>query len=391
MSARVAIVGAGPTGLAAAAVLRGRGVESVLLERSDEVGESWRQRYARLHLHTVRWLSGLPGLAIDRSAGKWVAKDDYADYLVRYARHHELEPRLGVEVQRLDPNGAGWTLRTSAGEVEASHVVFATGYNSRPFVPEWPGRESLGDRLVHSADYIDPGPYRGLDVLVVGSGNSGAEIATDIAEGGAARVRLSVRTPPIVVRRDTLGVPSQLLGIALGKLPVRVVVPISKALRKISIPDLEPFGLPAPRDGIAQFARTGTVPILDVGFVAAVRRGAVEIVPAVERFEEGEVVLAGGSRLSVDAVVAATGFRPGLEPLVGHLGVLDGEGRPAVAGSRTDQSAPGLYFAALQPTLSGLLRAAAQDAEHVAEAIAAELGAPGERRQRSRSLARPRL
>jgi putative flavoprotein involved in K+ transport len=366
---QVVIVGAGPTGLAAAAVLKERGVEAVLLERSDAIGESWRRRYARLHLHTVRWLSGLPGLSIDRAAGKWVAKDDYADYLVAYARHHGLEPRLGVEVRRIDRADGGWRLDTSAGDVDARAVIVASGYSAQPELPDWPGRETFGGELLHSADYVEPGPFAGRDVLVVGSGNSGAEIATDVAEAGASRVRLSVRTPPIVVRRDTLGVPSQLLGIAIGKLPVRVVIPVSKALRSISIPDLEPYGLPAPRDGIAQFARTGTVPILDVGFVRAVRTGRVEIVAAVERFEAGDVVLADGSRVRPDTVISATGFSPALGPLVGHLGVLDERGIPLVSGGETHPDAPALYFAALQPRLSGLLREAARDAKRVAGAV----------------------
>jgi putative flavoprotein involved in K+ transport len=369
----VAIVGAGPTGLAVAAVLKAQGVEAVLVERDDAIGESWRRRYARLQLHTVRWLSGLPGLAIERSAGKWVPKDAYADYLVRYARHHEIEPRLGVEVQRVDRTDGGWTLQTSAGDVAAQSVVVASGYSARPFLPDWHGAETMGQRLVHSSEYVDGTPYRGRDVLVVGSGNSGAEIAVDLVESGASNVRLSVRTPPNIVRRDTLGVPTQLLGIALGKLPPTVTVPISKALRRISIPNLEPYGLPAPPEGIAQFARTGTVPILDTGFVAAVRAGRVETVLAVAGFEEGHVVLDGGGRLEVDAVVAATGFTPGLERLVGHLGVLDERGIPIVSGGETHPSAPGLYFAALQPKLSGLLREAAKDARRVAKAVSVEL------------------
>jgi putative flavoprotein involved in K+ transport len=373
MPAPVAIIGAGPTGLSVAAVLRSRGIESELLERADAIGASWRRRYARLHLHTVRWLSGLPGFPIPRAAGKWVSKDAFADYLVAYARHHALEPRLGVDVRRIDRTGDTWTLRTSAGDVEARFVVVASGYSAEPRVPDWPGREAFGGRVVHSAEYMDPTPYAGQDVLVVGSGNSGAEIAVDLADGGAARVRLSVRTPPIIVRRDTFGVPSQLLGIAVGRLPRGVLIPLTRALRKISIPDLEPFGLPPPPEGIAQFARTRTVPILDVGIVAAVRARRVEVVEAVERFDDGHVVLADGSRVKVDSVLAATGFRPGLESLVGHLGVLDGAGRPQVHGAETHPDAPRLYFAALSPTLSGLLREAAKDARRVASALAAEL------------------
>jgi putative flavoprotein involved in K+ transport len=158
------------------------------------------------------------------------------------------------------------------------------------------------------------------------------------------------------------------VGIALGKLPRRSLDPIGRALRRLTIPDLAPYGLPAPRDGFTQVLRTGTIPILDVGIVDAVRRGQVEVVAAVQPLDGDLVVLADGSRIVPDAVVAATGFRPGLEPLVGHLGVLDRRGLPLVHGATTHPSAPGLYFAGIELTLSGLLRTAAADARAVAAA-----------------------
>src|SRR5262249_50271322 len=154
-------------------------------------------------------------------------------------------------------------------------------------------------------------------VLVVGSGNSGAEIATQLADGGAARVRLSVRTPPQIARRDRLGVPAQVLGLALGRLPARGGDAAGLALPRLSIPDLSPLGLPLPTVGPATtFRRTRQIPILDVGFVDAVRKRQIEIVAAVERFTADAVVLADGSTIEPDAVIAATGFRAGLEPLV---------------------------------------------------------------------------
>lgn len=363
------VVGAGPAGLAAAAALRERGVRPLVLERGEAVGTAWRtQRYDRLRLHTVRALSGLPGLSIPRSCGRWVARDDFVAYLDAYARRFALEPRLGVEVQRIDRADGAWRLRTPDGPLDARRVVVATGYSREPRLPDRPGLERYAGELVHSADYRRPGPYRGRDVLVVGSGNSGAEIAVDLAEGGAARVRLSVRTPPNIVRRQRLGVPAQVVGIALGRLPGRTLDPIGRALRRLTVPDLAAHGLPAPRDGFSQVLRTGTIPILDVGIVDAVRSGRVEVVAAVEAFERDAVLLADGSRLVPDAVVAATGFRPGLEPLVGHLGVLDARGLPLVHGAETHVRAPGLHFAALELTLSGLLRTAAADARAVAAA-----------------------
>ena len=239
----IAVIGAGPAGLASAAMLQREGERVVVLER-DDVGAAWTTRYDRLHLHTVRWLSCLPGYRIARSFGKWVSRDRVLEYLRRYAEHHSLEVRSGVEVTRLDP---GWTLSTSAGPLEAERVVVATGHNNVPFIPDWPG--SFAGEIVHSADYRNPAPYVGQRVLVVGAGNSGAEIAVDLAEGGAREVFLSVRTPPNIVRRDTLGFPSQVLGIATGRLPPPAIDRIARTMRRISLPDLSSYGLPAPERG----------------------------------------------------------------------------------------------------------------------------------------------
>jgi putative flavoprotein involved in K+ transport len=364
------VVGAGPAGLSAAAALRERGVEPLVLEQGSGVGTAWRTgRYDRLHLHTVRSLSGLPGLAIPKRYGRWVARDDFVDYLDAYARRFAIQPRFGVRVERIDRANGGWRVDTADGDLGARRVAVATGYSNVPRGPEWPGVEAYRGDLLHSVEYRNPEPFRGRDVLVVGTGNSGAEIAVDLVDGGAARVRLAVRTPPNIVRRDRFGIPAQVLGIVLGKLPPRMLNPIGRSLRRLTIPDLGPYGLPAPRNGFTQLLRTGTIPILDVGIVDAVRSGTVKVVAAVEALDGDDVVLAGGERIQPDAVIAAIGFRPGLEPLVGHLGVLDDRGLPLVHGSAQHPNAPGLHFVGIELTLSGLLRTAARDARAVADAV----------------------
>jgi putative flavoprotein involved in K+ transport len=349
-------------------MLQGAGEEVVVLDRGD-IAEAWTTRYDRLHLHTVRWLSCLPGYRIPRAFGKWPSRDRVIQYLRAYAERNRLEVRTGVAVERIDPGSTGWMLATSAGPLQAERVVIATGHSNVPYLPDWPG-VFPGD-LVHSADYRNPARYAGRRVLVVGAGNSGTEIAVDVADGGASEVSLAVRSAPSIVRRDTLGFPSQVLGIAIVHLPVPVADRIASTLRRLSIPDLARYGLHAPDRPYSDFLRRRVPPILDVGIVDAVRRSRVRVVAALERFEDGAAVLADGTRLDVDAVIAATGFRTGLEPLVGHLGVLDERGEPVVHGGDEHPDAPGLHFVGYDVVLGGLFRFIGIQAKQLAGTVAA--------------------
>ncbi|MFD6811602.1 flavin-containing monooxygenase, partial [Streptomyces anthocyanicus] len=246
----VYVIGAGPGGLAVAATLRARGVRAVVLEKSGSVGASWRGHYDRLRLHTTRRLSGLPGLRIPRAYGRWVARADVVRYLEAYAEKHELDVVTGVEVHRIEPAGNGtgsWTLHASGGRrLTGRAVVVATGHNHTPAVPAWPGLDGYEGELIHAREYRNPEPYAGKDVLVVGVGNTGAEIAADLAGGGAARVRLAVRTVPHIVRRTTAGWPAQRTGILVRRLPAPLVDRLGAGMARFAAPDLAAHGLPRP-------------------------------------------------------------------------------------------------------------------------------------------------
>ncbi|WP_338897629.1 NAD(P)/FAD-dependent oxidoreductase [Streptomyces sp. TG1A-60] len=373
----VYVIGGGPGGLAVAYALRAQGVRAVVLEKSDRVGASWRRHYDRLRLHTTRRLSGLPGLPIPRRFGRWVSRDGVVRYLEKYAEVHRLEIVTGVEVSRVErsADGTGWLLRATGGrELTGSAVVVATGCNHTPHVPDWPGRDSFRGELVHASQYRDPEPYAGRDVLVVGIGNTGAEIAVDLVEGGAGRVRLAVRTAPHIVRRSTAGWAAQYTGVLVRRLPVALVDRLAKPMAKLSVPDLSAHGLPRPDTGLYSRVNEGSIPVQDVGLIDAVRKGKVEIVGPVEGFEDGKVVLGDGGRVETDTVIAATGYRRALEGLVGHLDVLDGRGKPVVRGPRCPENAPGLYFTGFTNPISGMLRELALDAEKIAKAVARKGG-----------------
>ena len=368
-----AVIGAGPGGLAVAAMIRRRGLEPLVLERSESVGASWRGHYDRLHLHTVRWLSHLPGFKIPRERGRWVSRDAVVDYLERYARHHELDIAFGTEAERVEPSGdGGWRIVTASGdEVEARQVVVATGYNHTPYVPEFPGIRDFTGELIHSTQYRNAEPFRGRDVLVVGSGNTGAEIAVDLAEGGAARVRIAIRTPPNIVVRSSGGVPTQLVGVALRHAPPKLADRLLRPVQRLTVGDLSEHGIPRPQRGVyTRLSEDGRVPIIDVGLIDALKRRQVEVVGGVIGFDGDEVVLTGRERIAPDAVVLATGFQRGLERLVGDLGVLDERGRPRVRGAHTHPNAPGMYFTGYTDPISGMFRELAIDARRIARAMA---------------------
>jgi putative flavoprotein involved in K+ transport len=368
--ADVLVVGAGPAGLAAAGVLARRGLEVRVLERAGAVAASWRERYDGLRLNTVRWLSSAPGLRMPRRYGRWVGRDDYVAYLERYALHHGLEIELDTPVERIDRHEHGWRLATRRGERTAAHVVVATGYYHSPRAPQWPGLEDFRGRVLHAADYRSAAPFRGQDVLVVGAGNTGTEIAQHLASEGARRVRLSVRTPPNIVPRELpLGLPAHPLSVLARPAPPVLLDVSTRLAARVVFGDLRRHGLrPAPY-GVHTMSKLKRPPVIDAGFVRLVRRGRIEIVAAVESMTPDAVILADGARARPDTVIAAVGYERGLDGLVGHLGVLDETGAPLSCVPPDGGSAPGLYFVGFQPKLGGFLVDIGLEARRVGRAV----------------------
>jgi cation diffusion facilitator CzcD-associated flavoprotein CzcO len=365
------VIGAGPAGLATAAELRRRGVAAVVLERDDAVGSSWRGRYDRLRLNTSRWFSKLPGGSYAPGTGVFPTRDEVVTYLEDYARDNALDVRLRTRVERIDPDGSGWTVRTSAGDFPAEHVVVAAGYEHTPFVPDWPGRDRFRGSLLHAADYRNAQPFRDRDVLVVGPGCSGMEIAYDLAEGGARKVRLAVRTPPNILIRSPMG---PAFALALMRVRPQRADRVVNFLRSKEVGDLTEFGLPVPEEGtFSRLRRLGVAPaIVDKVVIEAIRERRIEIVASIESLDETGADLVDGARIEPDAVIAATGYRPGLEPMVGHLDVLDDHGTPRTFAP--EAAAPGLRSVGYLH-IPAQFRHGGREGTRAARAIAGELRA----------------
>jgi cation diffusion facilitator CzcD-associated flavoprotein CzcO len=371
-TATVLIVGAGPAGLAAAAQLARRGVSTLVLERGDSVATSWRGRYDRLRLNTSRWTSDLPGARYPRAAGLFPSRDQVVDYLEDYAARNGVDVRFATSVERVDRDDRQWVLTTSDGQFRAPQLIIATGHQHTPSIPAWPGRETFTGRLLHSADYRNPSEFEGNDVLVVGPGCSGMEIAYDLAEGGAARVRMAVRTQPNIILRQAGPMPGDVPATVMYRLPAKIGDRQTRLIRRLTIGDLSEHGLVPPAEGImSRSHREGKAPaILDKPVIEAIRRRRIEITAAVESFDGGTVRLADGEELEPDAVIAATGYTTGLERLVGHLGVLNERGVPLVHGGPA--AAPGLRFIGYEPRPAQIGRVG-KEAGHAVKEIRREL------------------
>jgi putative flavoprotein involved in K+ transport len=360
--AEIVIVGGGPAGLSTAGALARIGHGAVVLER-DDLGGRWAGRYDGLHLHTARRLSGLAHAGIPREEGRYVSKDGFVRYLRSYAAGLRLDVRTGVEVAAVRPAGDLWEIETGEGTWRTKAVVVATGRYDVPFMPPWPGVEDYNGRLLHSAEYRNPHELEESSVLVVGIGNSGAEIACELAEAGLT-VAIGVRSVPPIATREMFGVPVQVLGILLAGFPAGAVDNVGKALRRARIGDLGRYGLGREEWGPFRARRP---PVIDVGFLEQLKAGRIDVEPAVIGFKPSGVTFADGTSRAFDAVVAATGFRSGLPELLDVPGVLDETGCP-VGGAP-----PGLHFVGFRDSVRGAIFEIARDSQAVARQISARL------------------
>ena len=368
--ANTIIVGAGPAGLAVGAALRRSGVPFVMLERGQHVAESWHRHYERLALHTPKRHSALPGLPFPREYPTYPSRDQVISYFDDYARTFDLHPELGREISRCTRRADGqWMVSTDAGEYRAYNLVMATGLNRVPNVPRWPGDETFPGPIVYTYDYSNGERLRGQRVLVVGFGNSGAEIALDLLEHGA-RPAIAVRSKVNVVPRDLFGIPIIVFALLWNPFPARFADAMNALTLRLAIGDLSALGLSKRDHGpFAQIDEARRIPVIDVGTLARIRSGDIDVRKNVESFDGATVRFADDTRERFDAIVLATGFTTGLASLFpNHSDVLDDQGRPRINGR--ESAVPGLFFCGFDLSRGGVLREIGIEARHIAQSIA---------------------
>jgi cation diffusion facilitator CzcD-associated flavoprotein CzcO len=387
---RVLVVGGGPAGLAVTHCLEQAGLGVRTVERSDQPAAAWRDHYDSLQLFSPRRLSSLPGRLMPKTDGIFPTRDTIVDYLLSYEKALKTNLEYGVEVTRIDRHYGGWRVETTKGTTWHPAVVVATGLQRDPKEPVFPGSDSYAGELVHARGFRNGEPYRGKEALIVGAGISGTDIAKDLVEHGAARVRVAVRTPPLVLPVAAGGL--SWLGHMLkhSPLPEGLLDRMTKVtLHKVLARNAKQLRIPAPTYGVWEaFSGKGGTLNFDRGGIAAIKRGDFGLVSALDRFDGCEAVLADGTRLRPDVVIIAAGQRPGLEPMVGHLGTLNKFGRPVAHGAETARGAPRLFFVGFRvpPAQLADIRF---DAKRIAKRLKRDMGTGATWRLAPRPMSNP--
>ncbi|MCB0668549.1 MAG: NAD(P)/FAD-dependent oxidoreductase [Saprospiraceae bacterium] len=366
---KILIIGAGPAGLAIAGRLKKAGIDFRMLERDQHIASMWHKHYDRLRLHTVKQSSHLPEQPFPADYPLYVPREKLVQYYTEYADKFGIKPVFGIEAQKIEREKDSWKVITNSNTYLAGKVVVATGSNRLPICPQWPGEEEFTGSIIHSRDYKNPYPFKGKKVLVIGMGNTGAEIALDLAEHDI-ETYISVRSPVNIVPRDVLGRPAQLTAQKLEKLPFGLGRIISRISTRMIIGDLSKYGLKkAKMDPVQQLRTTGQTPVIDLGTVKKIKEGQITVLPEILRFVSDGVILNDENRVEIDQVILATGYRSGIDQMIENSkNLLDEHGLPKDCIGR--QEFEGLYFLGFDNyKLGGILGTIYSDSEKVLDAI----------------------
>ena len=365
------IIGAGPAGLATAGRMRQANIDFEIFEKSQSVGNAWRNHYDRLHLHTVKQFSHLPFKPFPKNYPTYVSRQLFVDYMDEYASHFKIAPNYGIEINSIKKENGKWKLNSNSNEnYLAENIIIATGLNSSPKIPTWKGQELFKGNISHSATYKNPKPYIGKKVLVVGIGNTGAEVALDLSEHGV-NTYVVARSEITLVPRDLNGRPVQVTAKQLDKLPFGFGDWLGAQIRKLYFGNLSKYGLKISNGYPAVLLKeTGKTPLIDIGTIAAIKAGKIKVVGNMDHFTENGVQFKKEGYIEFDSVILATGYRARIEELVERgEELLDPYGCPKSPVG--EEFHKGLYFVGFDNyKLGGILGSILNDSETVVKSLA---------------------
>ena len=364
----VVVIGAGPAGLAMGACLKHAGLDPLILEREATVGSAWRRHYDRLCLHTDKSRSNLPMMPFPAGTPRYVPRAQVVAYLETYAARFGLAPRLGCGVETARKIDGGWRVTVGGETIDTRALVPATGVTETPNYGDWPGLDGFPGPVLHSRDYRRPADLPGQRVLVVGFGNSGGELAIDLAENGR-EVDIAVRSAVNLLPKELFGQPIGNFALLQKILPYRIADRITAPILRAKLGDYAQYGLrKSPKGPIAQVREDGRVPLIDLGTLDLIRQGRIRVRPGLERFDGDSVTFTDGATGQYDAILMATGYGVDLRPIFGEDSeFLDPTGRPTAS---AEQLAPGLWFCSYHTVPNGQLKEISRQAPRIAREVA---------------------
>ena len=365
------IIGAGPAGLACAGALSKKGIPFQILEKSNSIAPSWVNHYDRLSLHTIKELSQLPHFPFPEEYPEYVPKNLLLEYYHKYCVHFNINPIFNTEVHTIKENEKGWQIDCKDGQIHTSNsIIICTGFNRIPNIPSWVGKESYAGPIIHSKDYKNSEQLPGNSVLVIGMGNSGAEIALDLSLNHK-QVDLSVRGPVNIVPRDFLGNPTQKTAKKLAALPTFIGDRIGRMVQFLSMGNLRKYGLrPSKLFPAQQLREYGKTPVIDLGTVGQIKKGVIQVRPEIDKFDEENIHFKDSSFKSYDHVIMATGYHSKVEEFAPFVkNHLNNHGHPENLILRKDENKQAC-FVGFNAYASGLLESIHEQAIEVAEHLA---------------------
>lgn len=366
-SVNAIVIGAGLSGLAAAKELRAKGIPVIILDASDCIAAPWRARHPLLRLNIHRHFARLPGRQNIRDKDTYPRRDSVVEYLTEYAGGLGVPIHLETCVQAVRRENDGWHIETNKGDFHSSHLIVATGRECLKSTPIWPGMDAYGGKVIHSADFADPRQYDGKKVLVIGAGNSGTDILNHLSRSKPAQVWVSVRHGPAILPTRVLGFPLHRLANLFACLPKWSLDPIFAIMQRLFFGNLRRYGLRRHSlGGGTRMLNEGVTFALDDGFVAGLKAGCFEAVEETVGFTPYAVELSCGRKIHPDVVICATGYRPDLDEVFGHLGALDSYGYPQYPMGQADAKNPGLWFTGYGVIFQGFFYAAGISARRIA-------------------------
>ena len=337
-----------------------------MVERGDTVGHTWANLYDSLTLHTGKHMSSLPGLVFPRTAPLFLPRREFWEYLRQYAAHFALPITTRCAVERVTRTDGRWTVESSHGPYHARILVMATGIVANPRRPQFPGEARFGGEITHSVAYRRVDPYVGRRVLVVGVGNSGAEIASELARAGVT-VTIAVRSGANVVPLTLAGVPIQYVAYWVRKLPRAAQEGAVALVRRLS--ELRRGAPVLPR---AAHSPLDAIPVIGFHLVDAIAAGLVAVQGGVAELTPEGARFADGTAGRFDTIICATGYSAALEPL-GRLIERDPKGFARRRDRVVSLDQAGLYVVGHNYDATGGLHNINRDARLAARLIAAEL------------------